>query len=242
MQLFFGSKLRNWLPGTACTVLRMFSQLMKAGKVPPATVIDVGAEDDFPAPAVVGKRELDVTVKVEREIPSAQPDASQSTSPVRTPVKRSLSPTASTFAPAWLKEVEHVDASSSDSDIHAKSMQVNAILQANASIDPLLQKPVVKAAKSHADDNELEAHMKRAIDAGKIPARNDRLSRMWDKAIKEDLLLSRRYAKALKNHASQQAIKAKWLQGIYDTAKKSRIAEDVDETRDSCDGKYLNFP
>ena len=74
-----------------------------------------------------------------------------------------------------------------------------------------------------------------------FPARNNKLAREWDKCVKEDLQLARRYAAAPKTHAAQAAIKRDWVAGRYDVAHKQRISEQVLETSDSCEGEYMNF-
>ena len=243
----------------------MFAQL-KAGKAPPTSIIDVEAfVEDLPAPEAPVKNELKAAKRerVEENGAESTPTAEKRevlAQPPSTPEKREvldllatqprLEDTQVSATPAWLREVVEVSASG-DVNIEDKALQICDILKSNRNFDPLLSTP--RPAESadgdldDVDDTVVMAEMKAAIEHGvksgkaPFPARANKLARMWDAALKNNLSLARQHATAPKTHACIASLKLSWLQGVYDEAKKPRISEVTNRSEDTCEGSYLNF-
>ena len=241
----------------------MFPQL-KAGKAPPTSIIDVEAcVEDLPAPAAPVKNELKAAKRerVEENGAESTPTAEKRevlAQPPSTPEKREvldlpatqprLEGTQMSATPAWLREVVEVSASG-DVNIEDKALQICDILKSNRNFDPLLStpRPAESADGSDVDDTAIMEEMKAAIahgvqsDKAPFPARANKLARMWDSALKNNLSLARQHATAPKTHSCIASLKLNWLQGVYDEAKKQRISEVTNRSEDTCQGSYLNF-
>ena len=240
----------------------MFPQL-KAGKAPPSSIIDVEAWEDLPAPAAPVKNEFKAAKRerVEENGAESTPTAEKRevlAQPPSTPEKREvldlpatqprLEGTQMSATPAWLREVVEVSASG-DVNIEDKALQICDILKSNRNFDPLLStpRPAESADGSDVDDTAVKAEMKAAIEHGlrsgkaPFPARANKLARMWDSALKNNLSLARQHATAPKTHSCIASLKLNWLQGVYDEAKKQRISEVTNRSEDTCQGSYLNF-
>ena len=224
----------------------MWGKHLKSGKVP-AKCIDVEISSGDDEPPI--KSEFPVLKKPKLEPPADEVAASAaSTASITPPSTQPRMETSSPVLPSWLREVGEVTAD--DRDVEDKSEQVCDILKSNRLFDPLLQ---VKAPdpQEHDDDEEedpLLREMQAAIEHGKATkkspfhSRNNKLARLWDRSVKNDLLLARKYASVPKTHDAQAALKLEWLQGQYKDMKKTRISERSNVTEDACMGTYLNFP
>ena len=170
----------------------------------------------------------------------------------RAPLELAVSAPGLRPTPSWLTEIHgvEVDDSVGEDAIKIKAERVSDILRSNVPYDPLLQSaPRPSSISADADQESQQEKLYKAAkqqgesNPGKAPfeSRNNRLAREWDRTMKEDLALARRYAAAPKTHAAQAAIKLEWVSGLYEKAKKKRIAEQIVETSDACEGEYLNF-
>lgn len=152
--------------------------------------------------------------------------------------KSSCSHDSTGLQPAWQAEADKIDPELLGSvDIACDKIQ--GILQSAVTLDSVLA--VTKGPDpSHVVPANILA-LKETVDNERFPTRNSTVSRRWDKAVKSDLVLAKRYAQVPRNHSAQQAFKLEWTAGEYEVEMKTRTNSRTTLKNDVSKGEYLSF-
>ena len=200
----------------------------KASKVPQAQIIDVDAEPEEPAEPSVDAEPVELAWPPLKKAKTEVKQEEIGSISEGTGVDESTGGTI----PAWMNEIESISGLTS---VDESTERVLEILKNNVQHDKVLQAEPIQ----HSTEEELE--FLNCIKSGKVPTRNCKIARLWDKSIKSDLLLARKYAKTPKKFHLQQAFKVEWAKGIYEEMVRSRKSEQSTDESDAVEGKYVNF-
>ena len=224
--------------------------MLKAGKVPCTHIIDL-SDDDWVVDEPDTKRVKTELAPMKVEPAPATPPVARARSEESIPMTQDSRPGGSPRGqPASLSEVNSINVGTEmpECEIESKANLVSSILKSNQPFDVVLQQaPVDPVTPSVSDDvTDEEKMLAAALEHGKngkapFPARNCKLSRAWEKDLKSELGLAKKWAQTPRTHAAMAAVKLEWLKGKYGEVKRSRRSEDVSETSDACKGRYVNF-